>query len=238
MLIEEDKNYFINNPIFVKYKIGFDFAKFARVKSLKSVFINERIIEIPFAISCLQGIPRDSRVLDLGCTESVLPLNTACLGYKITGLDYRPYPYYHPNLTVAQGDILKLPFKNETFGAVFCISTIEHVGIGFYADPAMAAQADKEAIKEVYRILKPKGLLVLTVPFGKPQQTPQQRIYDREKLRELLRHFKIWEERFFGNFVKNGNQANFWKEIERQEAEQVSSPARTECVCLLKAFKA
>jgi len=237
MLIEKDKNYFINNPIFVKYKIGFDFAKFSRVKSLKSVFINERIIEIPFAISCLEGVGKENRVLDVGCTESVLPLNVACLGYKVMGLDYRPYPYCHPNLTVAQGDILKLPFKKESFGAIFCISTIEHVGMGFYQDPQGDAAVDKMAVEEMRRVLKTHGLLVITVPFGVSQINAQQRVYNEENLRKLLTDFKIREERFFANFLKADNQTNFWKEVDRDEARRITSENRTECVCLLKAFK-
>lgn len=237
MLIDKDKNYFINNPVFVKYKIGFDLAKFSRVKSLKSVFINERIIEIPFAISCLEGVVKNERVLDLGCTESVLPLNVACLGYKVTGLDYRPYPYYHPNLVVAQGDILKLPFKSNSFGAVFCISTIEHVGVGFYQDPALPDAGDALAIGEVRRVLKPGGLLVLTVPFGKAQITPQQRIYDHVSLKRLVSGFNVVETRFFVNCPKPDSQTNYWKEVLPEEAGLVRSSARTECVCLVRAVK-
>ena len=157
-------NYFINNPIFVKFKKRFDLFKFKSQQVLKSVNINERIVEIPFAIQAVAALPKRAKILDLGCTESSLPLQLAALGYSVTGFDFREYPYGHPNLTFVQGDMTKLPFDKENFDAILSISTLEHVGIGFYADPQEAQQADKKAIGEIARVLKPNGLFVLTAP--------------------------------------------------------------------------
>jgi len=71
--------YLINNPIFVKYKKRFDWLKMKWKPYLKSVYVNERIVEIPFAIRCLSNIPKGSRVLDLGCSESPFSLQAAGL---------------------------------------------------------------------------------------------------------------------------------------------------------------
>ena len=75
--MSDEKNFFINNPIFVKYKKRFDLLKFQSKQILKSVNINERIVEIPFAIQALADLQRAAKVLDLGCTESPLPLQLA-----------------------------------------------------------------------------------------------------------------------------------------------------------------
>ena len=50
------------------------------------------------------------------------------------------------------GDVLTLPFKNNSFDAVISTEVIEHT-----VDP-------QKAIVEMYRVLKPDGLLVLTTP--------------------------------------------------------------------------
>jgi len=65
---------FINNPVFLKYKRRFDWRLLKRKFFIKKALLNERIIEIPFVIDVLSGIVKSSKVLDLGCMESVLPL--------------------------------------------------------------------------------------------------------------------------------------------------------------------
>lgn len=53
-------------------------------------------------------------------------------------------------------DILDLQFENESFGAVACISILEHI-----AQPELA-------IKELYRVLKPGGHIWIQVPLQFP----------------------------------------------------------------------
>ena len=110
----EDK-YFINQPVFLKYKRRFDWRSLKRKPFIKKALLNERIIEIPFAIDVLAGMPKEISVLDLGCMESVLPLFLAGLGFKVTGFDFRQYPYRVPNFKFVQGSILD------------CIKTIRRV---------------------------------------------------------------------------------------------------------------
>jgi 2-polyprenyl-3-methyl-5-hydroxy-6-metoxy-1,4-benzoquinol methylase len=50
------------------------------------------------------------------------------------------------------GSILEMPFKKNTFDVVTCSEVIEHV-----TDP-------QKAIAEMYRVLKPGGILFLTTP--------------------------------------------------------------------------
>lgn len=235
---ESDKSYFINNPIFLKYKRRFDLFKFRSVQYLKSVVMNERIIEIPYAIGCLCALPKGSKVLDLGCTESTFSLQAATLGYRVSGFDFRKYPYVHPNLVFVQGDILKLPFGADDFDAVFCISTIEHIGLGFYNDPLAQEGADHQAMKELYRVLKRGGTLVLTVPYGTEIANNHHQVYNRDTLRRLLDGFKIQEDRYFiSSDKKNGSESNYWEEAGELKAAQVVSGDLANCVCVIKAVK-
>lgn len=226
-----DRHFFINNPIFVKYRKRFDLLKLRSREVLKSAYVNERIVEIPFVLQALAHLPAASSVLDLGCAESALPLHCACLGYRVTGFDFREYPYRHPNLTFVSGDLTKLPFENESFDAVVAVSTIEHVGIGFYSDPKESEAADQKAVAEAFRVLKRGGLFLLTVPFGQPSGRDQQRVYDPKTLPELLKDFLIEEMRYFKS-TDLPEGINTWIEISAVDAGQVGNLINTQAVCL------
>lgn len=231
-----EDSFFINHPIFLKYKRHFDWRLLKRKPFIKKALLNERIIEIPFAIDALAKISKTSRVLDLGCMESVLPLFLAGLGFQVTGFDFRQYPYRVPNFKFIQGSILDLPFEKESFDAVTCVSTIEHIGIGFYSDPKDYLSSDVKGMWEIRRVLKPQGLLILTVPFGKAFINKQQRIYDQQGLDKLLVGFSVNTIKFFKNTqVAKGN--NYWEQISSDQAESLDYTSGTECICCLSILR-
>ena len=49
-------------------------------------------------------------------------------------------------------DILNIPFPDNDFDAVICIHVLEHI------------EDDQKAIREIYRVLKPRGHAILAVP--------------------------------------------------------------------------
>lgn len=229
------ESFFVNHPVFLKYKRKFDWKKFRKVSRLKKAVINERIIEIPFAIEALGRLPEKGSVLDLGCMESTLPLFVAGLGYQVTGFDFREYPYQMPNFKFVQGDILDLPFDENTFDAVTCVSTIEHVGIGFYNDPTDEQDApDRKGMLQVKKVLKPGGLLILSVPFGMAHVDHQQRVYDKKALQGLVDIFDVQSMRFFKN-VRPAQGNNFWREIDAAGAESLAYESGTDCVACVSA---
>lgn len=236
-MIEKDQQFFINNPVFVKFKDRFELKYMERVRRLKSVHVNERVIEIPFAIVSVSDLNGQGKILDLGCTESVIPMHMASLGFEVTGLDFRKYPYQHPNINSVQGDILKMPFEDENFDAVFCISTLEHIGLGYYSDPTQDKAPDEQGVSEIHRVLKSKGTFVLTVPFGVAHVTKQQRFYDYPSVERLLTKYSLEQVRFFAIQKNDTAPNNYWKEISKDEASRIKSEENAQCVCLIKAKK-
>jgi SAM-dependent methyltransferase len=152
--------------------------------------VNERIVEDAFV---LHNVPRwAKRVLDIGCAESYLSIHLASLGFSVYGIDTRDYNLSHQNFHFIRDDIACTPFPDKFFDAVVAVSTLEHVGLGHYRDPKYP-EGDSKAIREIHRVLKKKGRLIMSVPFAGKATTTWQRIYDAESLSRLLRGLKILE---------------------------------------------
>lgn len=151
---------------------------------------SERIIERAWVLRRLEGLKIGSRILDVGCAESLVSMELASNGFLVTGVDVRHFPLSHPNFHFIQGDITTAPLEPGFFDAAILLSTIEHIGLGWYGDPKGEDQ-QAAAMAQIYRLLKPGGRLLVTVPFGKPAITPLHRIFDPPGLRKLLEKFKI-----------------------------------------------
>jgi ubiquinone/menaquinone biosynthesis C-methylase UbiE len=61
---------------------------------------------------------------------------------------------YDKTVPVLLGDISKLPFVDESFDAIMCLGVVEH-----------DEEGPQTFLKEIYRVMKPQGLLFLTVPY-------------------------------------------------------------------------
>jgi hypothetical protein len=114
----------------------------------------------------------------------------ASLGYRVTAVDIRGYPFAHPNLTVRKSLLDGWPEGTRFDGAIL-LSAVEHFGLGAYGETAGASDADLIAMKKIWSLLRPGGYLFLTVPFGKREITSLQRIYDDATLSALLEGFVV-----------------------------------------------
>jgi SAM-dependent methyltransferase len=128
------------------------------------------------AVIRFAGILREhgcQRVLDLGCGSGRHSVLLARLGFRVFGLDNAPTAlrlsreWMQSEALSEAGFVLGdahqgLPFREGAFDALLSTQVIHHARL---ASVQFAAQ-------EIRRVLRPKGLLLVTVPVGKlPDET-------------------------------------------------------------------
>jgi len=119
-------------------------------------------LEIVLQISCNDLISAD-HVLDIGPGPGYLfptlsqfkiknIIGLDLLSFHIEAVKYmvRSENIAH-NISLIHGDGRKLPFKHESLDIVYCVSVLEHVPL--------------TVIRELYRILKPSGILIVGIPI-------------------------------------------------------------------------
>ncbi len=83
-----------------------------------------------------------------------------------TFVDIRPIKARLKNLKVKKGDILNLPFENNSVESLSCLHVVEHIGLGRYGDK-IDPNGPKKACQELSRVLKNNGYLYFSTPIGK-----------------------------------------------------------------------
>jgi ubiquinone/menaquinone biosynthesis C-methylase UbiE len=94
------------------------------------------------------------------------------------------------NLFLLIGDVRKLPFDDQTFDKVFSISVLEHIFPEYGGDAI--------ALKEIARVLKPSGVVIVTLPFTKQSYSEYKNedVYERK---QKLEGGKIFYQRRYDN---------------------------------------
>lgn len=98
-------------------------------------------------------LPDSSKVLDLGGNKLA---KRGLFNIDNYNLDIVYVNYSTKQLPDIQADGCYLPFADESFDCVICAELLEHI-----RNPI-------DVLKEVYRVLRPGGTLLLTVPFMFP----------------------------------------------------------------------
>ena len=159
------------------------------------VGFDERVVEYPWLLT---RAPR-GRVLDAGSTlnhahvlDRVLP---ALSSLTITTLAPESVAFPQRGVSYVFADLRALPFRDGWFDTVVCVSTLEHIGLdnSVYGSAAArasdpAAEADA-AVRELRRVTRPGGRLLVTVPYGAREDHGWFRQFDRDDLRRLLDPF-------------------------------------------------
>ena len=96
----------------------------------------------------LDRLPPSSRVLDAGCGEGIL-VDEYAGKLAIEGVDAN---YAAPH--VRTGSVTSLPYDHDTFDRALCLDVLEH--LRFDEQPL--------AIAELYRVLRPGGEVLVSVP--------------------------------------------------------------------------
>ncbi len=191
----------------------------------RELAVNERIIEVPFALKALD-LQAGSRILDVGSRWSLLPLYLSTLGHRVVASDLVPAEVVGAGPDAVVADLRRAPFRDGSFDAATMISTLEHVGIGFY-DGRVSGDDDLAVMRELRRILRAGAPLVLTVPFGKGGVGTLQRAYDPDRLRSVSEGWVRGEARFF---LRAGSR---WSEVSEESASHADSVDDTHAVALL-----
>jgi SAM-dependent methyltransferase len=174
----------------------------------RALHLTERIAEIPFVIRGLE-LPPGSWVLDVGSRWSPLPLFLAAMGYRVVAVDLASFPIRGSGPDFVLADMRRPPFKEMAFDAGTIVSTLEHVGLGWY-DPLRATDDDIRLMAGLRSLIRPNGRLVLTVPYGRPEEDRHQRAYDRERLGRAIDGWEVETERYavrHGSMWRGGTEA-------------------------------
>lgn len=107
----------------------------------------------------LRHLPRDGKILEAGCGMSQFVLALISRGYDCYGLDYAFQALYRArqfakSLRLACADITALGVSSSSLSAVISIGVVEHR----FAGP-------EPFLQEMYRILEPNGLMLISVPY-------------------------------------------------------------------------
>ena len=195
----------------------------------------DRYIEYSFVAQNLPSMP--AKVLDVGSCGSYFPLILAGLGYEVVSVDLREYSIIKhlkfKNFTFRKDDIKQINLPDNFFNTILAVSTIEHIGIGGRYGEHQDSRGDIVALRQIIRMLKPDGIILLTFPFGKYKVIkPFCRIYDSKAVKELVGKLLIEKEEYYMQ-----DDADNWFKCSMADAERFDSSAYRSPICLLKLIK-
>jgi len=115
-------------------------------------------LETPARDLFLAYIPKNGRIIDGGCGFAKWVIYLKRLGYNIVGIDNNEMAIsklkdYDSSLQVELGDILDIHYPDNYFDAYISMGVVEHFEDG-----------PLPALKEACRVLKPDGLIFVSVP--------------------------------------------------------------------------
>jgi len=106
----------------------------------------------------INGLKKNQSFLEVGCAQGYYLSKALKKTKKVLGIDVVPSFVELAKRTGAKVRVAsaeKLPYKANTFDMVLCTEVLEHV-------PDW-----KKAVKEIERVLKPRGKAIVTIPLEK-----------------------------------------------------------------------
>ena len=136
--------------------------------------MDERVVELPLAFEVAQ-FQTPGRVLDAGASlnhdflRALIDPPAATLIHFTQSGEREEARFAGSQVSYVFGDLRAVPFRNEYFDRIVCVSTLEHVGMNntrYGANGEHAPESSAAAVRELMRVLAPGGTLLVTVPYG------------------------------------------------------------------------
>jgi len=161
--------------------------------------IDERVVEYPWFFA--QIPPGKINVLDAGSSLNYAflldRLHLDCMHLTVMTLAPEKRCFWSRSVSYVYGDLREPVFDKASFDVVASISTIEHIGLNntllYTSDPSKNekdALGFVPAVMEFRRILKPGGLCLITVPYGRREMRDWYQVFDALLLQEILKAFR------------------------------------------------
>jgi len=97
--------------------------------------------------------PQKLRILDVGCFPFDLGAALKKLGHEVWGISSPHEPLKQKNVSIVNIETDPFPYKNNMFDLVICSEVLEHL-----------TQSPMPALKEMCRVAKPGGHVLITTP--------------------------------------------------------------------------
>ncbi|MBE0500737.1 MAG: methyltransferase domain-containing protein, partial [Desulfuromonadales bacterium] len=149
------------------------------------------------------GMAKGPRVLDIGCSQGIVPVLLGREGYTVTGIDSDSQaiaaaktfladqkPNVQTKVNFIHADFISFPFDGALFDTAIVSEVLEHL-----VDPASFVSRAAER-------LSPGGTLIVTVPFGINDFIDHKwTFYALEPLRLVWELFSVDEVEVFGKWI-------------------------------------
>jgi O-antigen chain-terminating methyltransferase len=149
--------------------------------------MSERVVEVPWVLSRYRG---ERRVLDIGSANGhpvyLSYLNRLAVS-SLHGVDLSTRRV--DGLTMTRADVRQMPYMDESFELILCVSTIEHIGrdnTRYQAVGALEGAGDVSALAEMRRVIVGAGRILITVPFGRLEYQDWFKQYDLDAWSSLV----------------------------------------------------
>jgi SAM-dependent methyltransferase len=152
----------------------------------------------------------------------------------VVGIDIRDYPFKDKRMMFLRRNVLDTLLPDNTFDAIPVVSTIEHIGLEQYGQTVKDADGDLRVMKELVRILKHEGILILTTPYiaGEPLRVISlERVYNRQRLGELMKGLKIIKEDY--NYPLRSRKRLRWLRLSKEKMDKQSFKEESGIACLI-----
>lgn len=159
--------------------------------------LDERCVEYPWLFAQL-GVAAGT-LLDAGSTlnHGYLVTRPELSGRQLHVLTLAPEheAFWQLGMSYLYADLRDVPIRDGYYDDVVCASTLEHVGgdntlyVSGRRTFEQEAGTSLEAVRELARVLKPGGRLLVTVPYGRRRDYGTFVQFDEPSLGELLAAF-------------------------------------------------